>query len=57
MNKDSAWETFIKTGSVSDYLKYKQSLNFPTVDCGKEKEDIYSKKCEPYNFKWDNNSR
>ncbi len=57
MNKDSAWETFIKTGKVSDYLRYKQILNFPTVDYGKEKEDIYSKKFEPYNFKWNNNSR
>lgn len=32
MNKRELWENFIKTGRVSDYLKYKKAQEKPAFD-------------------------
>lgn len=32
MNKRELWNTFMKTGKVSDYLNYKKAKDFPLSD-------------------------
>ncbi len=32
MNKKELWNTFMKTGKVSDYLNYKRAKDFPFSD-------------------------
>ena len=36
MNKRDLWEAFIKTGRVSDYLKYKRAEERPAFDKSEE---------------------
>lgn len=43
MNKKDLWNTFMKTGKVSDYLNYKKAREFPLSDYPDEEttEEFY----------------
>lgn len=43
MNKKDLWNTFMKTGKVSDYLNYKKAREFPISDYPDEEtaEEFY----------------
>ena len=43
MNKKELWDTFMKTGKVSDYLNYKKAKDFPLSDYPDEEtaEEFY----------------
>ena len=43
MNKKDLWNTFMKTGKVSDYLEYKKAREFPLSDYSNEEtaEEFY----------------
>ena len=43
MNKQDLWNTFMKTGKVSDYLNYKKAKDFPLSDFPEEEaaEEFY----------------
>ena len=43
MNKKDLWNTFMKTGKVSDYLMYKKAREFPLSDYPDEEtaEEFY----------------
>ena len=43
MNKKDLWDTFMKTGKVSDYLNYKKAKDFPLSDYPEEEtaEEFY----------------
>ncbi|MBR2079424.1 MAG: hypothetical protein IJ962_04335 [Clostridia bacterium] len=43
MNRKELWNTFMKTGKVSDYLNYKKAKDFPLSDYPDEEtaEEFY----------------
>lgn len=43
MNKRELWNTFMRTGKVSDYLNYKRAKDFPVSDYPDEEtaEEFY----------------
>ena len=49
MNKNDLWNTFMKTGKVSDYLRYKKAREYPLSDYHDEEtaEEFYVNNPDP----------
>ena len=49
MNKNDLWNTFMKTGKVSDYLRYKKAREYPLSDYPDEEpaEEFYVNNPDP----------
>ena len=41
MNKKELWDVFIKTGSLSDYLRYRKAADYPD-----ERESLWEERTE-----------